>query len=212
MALASSAMTCSKAVNNRSGNVNSNGLGGMGRRMRLFRVVLHNLGQNRPMTDVGGDATLIASMGATISTAHLSANSVWQIAESIDDEMFQELKQTVSGAEFLSVSVDESDGVDNTEYLSIDVHTVPQGVSFQRSTAFGMLVPLTERTAAALAEEVSKFLTSSLGVPRADVAAKLVSFDALPWLFSRSSHMLPLGSCTQGVLGKMPVNLLVWGL
>lgn len=110
---------------------------------------------------------------------HLSQTSLWQIAEAIDEELRERLAVAVRAADYIAVSVDESDSVGGTEYLSIEVYYVAADVSFERNCSFGMLMPVGgDQGAEFLHNKVCTFFVDTLRLSEEEVAAKLVSFDA----------------------------------
>lgn len=98
-----------------------------------------------------------------IPAAHWSNDSGWQIAESMNAILLTDLKERVSTAKFLTVTVDESSAIDLSENLSIELQFVEQGV---RVSKFLVLKKITNQTAAALTLEITEALDKLLGMPK----------------------------------------------
>lgn len=147
---------------------------------KLFKLVWHVLSKCRPMTDVEKDAEFILHLEMEgFSKSHTTDSSAWVIAESIEKSEVLQLAAMVKEAEFIGVSIDESDSVSHREYLSIEIYFIGHAqLTIERRHAFLSVAHVTDLSASGLTATVIAALKSELSLSDADLQRKLVIFAA----------------------------------
>lgn len=102
-------------------------------------------------------------------SAHWSDNAGWEISESLNAVLIDDLKTRLTAAELFTVTIDESAANDQTEYLSLELQFIEQG---KRVSEFLLLKKITNRTATALT--FADALNQVLGISKTDLRTKLV--------------------------------------
>ncbi|KAL4523095.1 hypothetical protein Ndes2526A_g07807 [Nannochloris sp. 'desiccata'] len=94
------------------------------RKLIQFMLVFGLLKHHRPMTDFEWLQKLLAVhpvVQEVMPLKHLTDNSGWEIADSFDAVLVEDMQQTLKDCDFFSITIDASAAVNHVDYLDVEV-------------------------------------------------------------------------------------------
>ncbi|KAJ9520250.1 hypothetical protein QJQ45_030274 [Haematococcus lacustris] len=142
--------------------------------LQRFVTLVYLLMHGRPLVEYEQSRELLQALNVTGTGSHWSRRSAVGMLAGINQALEDELVNTVKTSEFISLSMDESTGVDGKGYMCIFMHSMDR--DFVRQATFVALPPVDGATADDLLDLLLATVGSKLQLSMEQLGSKLVSF------------------------------------
>ncbi|KAJ9522872.1 hypothetical protein QJQ45_023657 [Haematococcus lacustris] len=142
--------------------------------LQRFVTLVYLLMHGRPLVEYEQSRELLQALNVPGTSSHWSRRSAIGMLAGINQALEDELVHTVKTSEFISLSMDESTGVDGKGYMCIFMHSMDR--DFVRQATFVDLPPVNGATADDLLDLLLATVGSKLQLSMEQLGSKLVSF------------------------------------
>ncbi|KAJ9520854.1 hypothetical protein QJQ45_014047 [Haematococcus lacustris] len=142
--------------------------------LQRFVTLVYLLMHGRPLVEYEQSRELLQALHVPGIGSHWSRRSAVGMLAGINQALEDELVHTVKTSEFISLSMDESTGVDGKGYMCIFMHSMDR--DFVRQATFVDLPPVDGATADDLLDLLLATVGSKLQLSMEQLGSKLVSF------------------------------------
>jgi hypothetical protein len=158
-----------------------------------FACIYVMLREGRPMTDYAGMKDLVEYLQVpNCPRKHWAQATGWGIAECLHEVVLERTRDVISGARFVSVSCDEVTSQNNKSWASFTAYVVK---NWERRPVQLVVTRLFDgASSSALLSTLLETLEQYGGLPRLDIAAKLVSLAQTECQSSRECVLESLSS------------------